>query len=778
MRQRLLLIGAIASLACAQDAGLEIRRVSLYKNGVGYFEHLGRVQGTQEVSIKLSSGQLDDVLKSLTVLDLGKGRVSGVTYGTSDTASRQLSDLRLNLSSAATLTEFLNSLRGARVEIRNGAVPFAGRLISVERKTGIGTARTVEVDQVSLLSDSGEVKTVEVSTGSSIKLLEKGLTGSLDRYLNILSSSRSPDERQLRVSTVGEGARELFVSYLSEVPVWKSTYRIVLAKDRKPLLQGWAIVDNTVGQDWNNVQLSLVAGAPQTFVQKLSLPYYSRRPVVDLPQAFNLTPQTYEAAVLSGRRVSGRVLDASGAIIAGATVKVFDDNGQLAGEGNSDSFGRFELAGLPGGNLRLDVAQQGFKTVRISGINLATGDFQQDVELQVGSIADSITVTASVPSLNTSTGTLDTSRTGRGSRLGQGSQMRSGRERGGSLEDAAFTPSASVSETRAAMQSAASGAQLGDLFEYKLKEPITIRKNESALVPIAQTEIEAEKVSIWNERSNLPRPLRALWLKNTSNMTLDGGSFSVLESEAFAGEGLLETLQAGERRLVSYAADLAVVPDRPQTESDDLMLRATASKGQIILQRRASYKKTYRFRNNDKEPRTVIVEHPREQSRQLVNELVEESTPTYHRFRLQVPAQQTASLVVAETRDYPSVYQISKLNEEQLEELSVKGKLSPDQKKLLDILVEKQSALDALEEEQEALEREANGMYEDQERLRENIKALKGSAEEKALLQRYVGELNAQETRLAEIKKLVGELKDKIMAAEMARDTAIAAIVF
>ncbi|GAB4416332.1 MAG: hypothetical protein OHK0021_22710 [Bryobacter sp.] len=401
------------------------------------------------------------MLKSLTVLDLGKGRVSGVTYGTSDTASRLLSDLRLNLSSAATLTEFLNSLRGARVEIRNGAVPFVGRLISVERKTGIGTARTVEVDQVSLLSDSGEVKTVEVSTGSSIKLLEKGLTGSLDRYLNILSSSRSPDERQLRVSTVGEG--------------------------------------------------------------------------------------------------------------------------------KSDPFGRFELAGLPGGNLRLDVAQQGFKTVRISGINLATGDFQQDVELPVGSVADSITVTASVPSLNTSTSTLDTSRAGRGSRLGQGSQMRSGRERGGSLEDAAFTPSGSVSETRAAMQSAASGAQLGDLFEYKLKEPITIRKNESALVPIGQAEIEAEKVSIWNERSNLPRPLRALWLKNTSNMTLDGGSFSVLESEAFAGEGLLETLQAGERRLVSYAADLAVVPDRPQTATVDVMLRAIASKGQIIPQRRASY---------------------------------------------------------------------------------------------------------------------------------------------------------------------------------------------
>src|SRR5258708_20018204 len=100
----------------------------------------------------------------------------------------------------------------------------------------------------------------------------------------------------MTISSAGTGERSLFVSYISEVPVWKSTCRILLPTkaDAKPVLQGWAIVDNTVGEDWTNVELSLVAGAPQSFIQELSRPLYTRRPVVALPQAAMLTPQTHE----------------------------------------------------------------------------------------------------------------------------------------------------------------------------------------------------------------------------------------------------------------------------------------------------------------------------------------------------------------------------------------------------------------------------------------------------------------------------------------------------
>src|SRR5258708_18464928 len=90
----------------------------------------------------------------------------------------------------------------------------------------------------------------------------------------------------------------------------KTTYRLVLSSraEKKPLLQGWAIVDNTIGEDWNDVEVSLVAGAPHSFIQQLSQPYYGRRPAVPLPESVQLTPQTHAATLETmGRGMVGGV---------------------------------------------------------------------------------------------------------------------------------------------------------------------------------------------------------------------------------------------------------------------------------------------------------------------------------------------------------------------------------------------------------------------------------------------------------------------------------------
>jgi hypothetical protein len=102
----------------ANFTNLPVKRVVLYKNGVGYFEHLGRVRGNQDVTIPFTSGQLNDVLKTLTVLDLDGGRIAGVGYGSAAPMDRQLSDLRLPSAEKSTLAEFLGALRGTRL-LRN-----------------------------------------------------------------------------------------------------------------------------------------------------------------------------------------------------------------------------------------------------------------------------------------------------------------------------------------------------------------------------------------------------------------------------------------------------------------------------------------------------------------------------------------------------------------------------------------------------------------------------------------------------------------------------------
>ena len=128
-----------------------------------------------------------------------------------------------------------------------------------------------------MVSDGGELRSFDLVPGVGVTLIEGELRRDLGQYLDVMAAARAQDVRRLQVAARGSGTRDLFVSYVSEVPVWKTTYRLVIPPEasRKPFLQGWAVVDNTLGEDWTDVELSLVAGAPQSFIQPLSKPIYT-----------------------------------------------------------------------------------------------------------------------------------------------------------------------------------------------------------------------------------------------------------------------------------------------------------------------------------------------------------------------------------------------------------------------------------------------------------------------------------------------------------------------
>jgi len=128
-----------------------------------------------------------------------------------------------------------------------------------------------------------------------------------------------------------------------------------------------------------------------------------------------------------------------------------------------------------------------------------------------------------------------------------------------------------------------------------LKERVTIRKNQSALVPILQTDIAAEKVSLWSESLGVARPLRALWVNNASPLTLDGGSFSVLDSNTFAGEGLVEAIKPGEKRLLSYATDLGLLVDTKLENARERVTRVRIYRGTMTTPARSARRKRTSF---------------------------------------------------------------------------------------------------------------------------------------------------------------------------------------
>ncbi|HEY4766278.1 MAG TPA: DUF4139 domain-containing protein [Candidatus Sulfotelmatobacter sp.] len=670
-------------------ARLPVTHVILYKNGVGYFEHAGRVHGSQDINVNFTTAQLNDVLKSLTVLDLGKGRITGVSYNSAAPLERRLGSLRLPVGENPTTAQFLDALRGARLEVRSGSESASGRLLSIEERDLPGKVdQKITVTQISVVSESGEIRLFDLTPSTSVRVAEKEVNEEVGKYLGLVASTRDQDVRRMTISTAGDGERSLLVSYISEVPVWKSTYRIVIPSEGKPLLQGWAIVDNTVGEDWNDVELSLVAGAPQSFVQQLSQPYYTRRPVVALPENAMLTPQTHEAT------------------IEPQTVVV---NGQLASPA-------MIAGGVPGG---------------------AMG----------GAIGG---VVSSIPQAQTSSGS--------GGGVG-----------GGNFKAWIARPDATeVAENLESGTTVGETHELGDLFEYKLKDRVTIRKNQSALVPILQSRIDAEKVSVWNPSQS--SVLRALWVNNTSNLTLDGGSFNVLEDAAFAGEGLMDAIKPGEKRLLSYAADLGVLVNAKQKADNQRVTKVIIEHGLMTQSTEERQENTYTIRNRDASPREVVIEHPARPGWKLTdNEKPAESSASFHRFRITVEPRKTTTLLVKEYRPISNRYQLSNVTDNDIKFFLDQKMINADVEKALRRIVAQKNDIAVLEAVITGRRAQVSSISDDQQRVRENMKALKGSAEEKALVERYVRELNEQEDRVQSLRREIAETQQK-------RDTAQGAL--
>ena len=698
----------VAQTSTEPHAQLPVRRVVLYKNGVGYFEHAGRVTGNQALTIDFTSSQLDDALQSLTALDLGGGRITGVGYNSTTPLEQQLKNIPLGLDDQPSTEELYGALRGARVEVSGpGEAALAGRIVSYETRSQKTTAGdTVERAFLTVVSDAGAVRTFEVGGTTSVRVLDGGLRRDLDEYLALLASTQSQQVRHLTLQAQGTGTRDLRVSYISEVPVWKSTYRIVFPESKSAgatsgpetaILQGWAVVDNTVGSDWDNVQLSLVAGAPQSFIEPLSQPIYTQRPEVPVPEAANIAPVMHEGAMETRTGSSRR----------GTTTE--------------------------------RRARRGFPDVMVNGAN--AGQWKRSRRLRrprYPRIAG--TQAAPVPAA---------------APIGNGSMR--------------------TSATSRTNPRARAPAKFDDYFEYTVAQPVTIHKNESALVPVLQTNVQADRVTLYNAAS--PVPLRALWLTNSSNLTLDRGSFSIFENDEFAGEGLTDTIHAGEKRLLSYAVDQAVHVTTEGHLNSTHLHHLTIHDG-IMTERNEEIREvTYVVHNAASDSRNVIVEHPVQSGWKLTSEVKPvETSASFYRFSVAAQAGETVRLHVGESYTQGVSYQLTGVGDDQMEViLNGSGDRLAIQKALAPVLAARARVHD-LDTQIDVKQAAIDDLAADQKRLHDNLAGLKDSAEERELARRYAGEMNTDEDQLLIARKDRAVLDQQRKEAQQALDAAIRAL--
>ncbi len=295
---------ALPGLAVAQD--LILKRVMLSSGGLGYFEYEASVEGDAVLKLTVALEQVDDVLKSLVVYD-DKGGVGGLSLPGREPLKQAFKDLPFDEDALASPASLLATLKGAQISVGGGRA-VSGRVVSVEPETATTNdgKTTIRRTRVTLLTDRGLQQFI-LEDAENLQFADAALRDKIGQALMAIQSNRAKEARTIDLSARGQGKRTVRVAYIVEAPVWKASYRLTLPGDNAPRagLQGWATVENLSGQDWKNIELTLVSGRPVAFHQALYEAYYVTRPEIPVEVAGRLMPNVDRGGVqIAGRPAS------------------------------------------------------------------------------------------------------------------------------------------------------------------------------------------------------------------------------------------------------------------------------------------------------------------------------------------------------------------------------------------------------------------------------------------------------------------------------------------
>jgi hypothetical protein len=279
---------------------LPLTHVHLFASGVGYFQREGTVEGNARLNLTFAVKDINDLLKSLVLQDLDGGRISAVGYDSHDPIDKTLGSFVINLAGNPSYAQILNQARGEKVEVvlqpsgTGQPATLTGTILGVEKqKQAAGKDAVVEVELLNLWCAEG-MRSLKLAEVQRLRFLNPTVDSEVKQALEILARGHDTQKKTVTLNFAGEGKRRVRVGYVVENPIWKTSYRLLLDKDGKPSLQGWAVVENTTDEDWKDVRLALVSGRPLSFRMDLYQPIYVPRPQVELELFAGLRPPTHE----------------------------------------------------------------------------------------------------------------------------------------------------------------------------------------------------------------------------------------------------------------------------------------------------------------------------------------------------------------------------------------------------------------------------------------------------------------------------------------------------
>jgi len=318
----------------------------------------------------------------------------------------------------------------------------------------------------------------------------------------------------------------------------------------------------------------------------------------------------------------------------------------------------------------------------------------------------------------------------------------------------------------------AAGTEVGEMFHYAISVPVSISRQGSAMIPIVNQPIEAQRVSVFNAQSDARHPMSGLRLKNTTGLSLMGGPITVFDSGAYAGDALIENLSPGEERLISYAMDLGVEVVAKSEPSDQAQMSLKIVKGVLIVTSKQTARMSYTIKNRSDENKLVLVEHPvREQWKLVAPEKADETTRSMYRFAVAVAPGKTETLTVAE--EMPVLQQVS-LSSEALDQVAVYLRartISDAVKAALAKVIEMKTQIAAIDRDIAQREARLKQIGEEQERIRQNMEQLDRESE---LYKKYVAKLTQQEDEFDKVRGEITALQTQRNTAQKALEDYIA----
>jgi hypothetical protein len=297
----------------------------------------------------------------------------------------------------------------------------------------------------------------------------------------------------------------------------------------------------------------------------------------------------------------------------------------------------------------------------------------------------------------------------------------------------------------------AAGAALGELFQYSFAEPVTVLRNQSAMLPFLEDKIQARKLLIYSDGHG-EHPVNAAEITNSTSKTLDGGPITVYDSGAYAGEALVETIKAGDKRLIGYAIDYGTRVTTSFDSPQQSVREIHAHDGVLEIRYADHQTRTYTVRNVDAKPKTLVVQQEGLRDYNVLSPAPKERTATAYRFEIRLPANGGQTLKVEQERLYADTTAILDTTRSFLLTLIENKQLSPEGRRHLENVAALKARVADIEAQLDTNKSQTTELSGDQARMRQNIETLNRVAGQEDQVRRYSSQLASNEVQLAKLR--------------------------